>query len=82
VILCDEQHADMQAFFRQNKVSALSLGSAKKPSTIAQRLYAVLHELDGLNAKQAFILYPHMEDANWRRAIYYRLDKMTEPARG
>ena len=70
---------EIKSHFERNPfVKFLDIGSEKNPQTIAQNLYARMAELDSMNLKEAFLIKPNVANADWARALSYRLEKMTE----
>ncbi|HZF99662.1 MAG TPA: L-threonylcarbamoyladenylate synthase [Chitinophagales bacterium] len=59
-------------------INFLSIGSAHNPSNIGKSLYATLAKLDALKLDRAYIMLPEIDDPDWRRALHYRFQKMTE----
>lgn len=79
VLLTEENFKAAAEFFSSHQPVFISIGSEHNPQTIAKALYAALFKLDQLSVSHAYILTPHVADADWSRALNYRLQKMTEP---
>ena len=79
ILASDEALAELDRLRPTAYANVISIGSEQDPAGIGRTLYAALAKLDTLQVKQAFIAMPNVTDADWRRALRYRLQKMTEP---